>query len=182
MSLPSVSHRPERESLPSRRLNILLVDDDPADLALYVKRLEKEGCNVVACDSHLTALACLESLSLDGVVVHQGRDRFAWRAVVDRAAARPLQRTPVLVLTDHRDMVCQFEAMQLGAVEYVEKPVSGERMVRAFEGSSDRLALLPRHGPERRPDRASAPPGSRLGRTQAGEEPDRTGSQPIASE
>lgn len=143
MSLLSLNERPETRNAPSKQVRVLLVDDDPADLVRYVKMLEREGLSVIACDSHLTALACLEAIWLDGVVVNQGVDRFAWRAVVDRAA-RPGQRTPVLVMTDCRDIVCQLEAIQLGAVGYLEKPLTGQQVMRALERPRG-PCLLPNH-------------------------------------
>jgi FixJ family two-component response regulator len=49
--------------------------------------------------------------------------------VVERALSLD-QRRPVVVLSRCLDMNCYLEAMQLGAVDYLEKPVSPAEMLR----------------------------------------------------
>lgn len=151
--MSSLSLNPSKlRHAPRKQARILLVDDDPGDLACYLRMLESLGSTIIACESYRTALECLESLRLDGVVVNQGADRFAWRPVVD-CAARCGLRVPVLVMTDCRDIVCQLEALQLGAVAYLEKPLNLQQVVEAFErGPASPAALgLPRNGGQRRP-------------------------------
>ena len=43
------------------------------------------------------------------------------------------RRLPVLVLTDSLDMGCYLEAMQLGAADYMEKPVLPSEIARLIE-------------------------------------------------
>ena len=43
------------------------------------------------------------------------------------------RRLPVLVLTECLDMDCYLEAMQLGAVDYVEKPLRPDEVARLVE-------------------------------------------------
>jgi CheY-like chemotaxis protein len=132
--MSSISAGPgiEEQSRLVRRVRILLVDDDPVDLAYYREILGRAGCTVTACDSHLEALLRLEEQPFDMVLVNQGSDRFVWRCVVDSAAG-PEHDTPVVVLTHSRDMVCYFEALNLGAADYLEKPLTGPQLLQAFE-------------------------------------------------
>ena len=43
------------------------------------------------------------------------------------------RRTPVLVITRGRDMHCYLEAMQLGAVDYLEKPIASSELAHVIE-------------------------------------------------
>jgi FixJ family two-component response regulator len=43
------------------------------------------------------------------------------------------RHTPVLVLTRSVDMHCYLEAMQLGAVDYLEKPLPAAEILRIVE-------------------------------------------------
>jgi FixJ family two-component response regulator len=60
---------------------------------------------------------------IDFVIVNQGSPAFEARELVERVLARN-RRTPVVVLTHSLDMGCYLEAMQLGAADYLEKPLS----------------------------------------------------------
>ncbi|HEV2494173.1 MAG TPA: response regulator [Terriglobia bacterium] len=129
--MPSTNSRTEAARPPGRPAQILLMDDDPVDLAHYREILQRAGCWVTSCDSHLKALLCLGEHGFDLVLINQGTDRFAWRCVVDSATEHD-RRAPVVVLTRSRDMVCQFEAMSLGAADYIEKPATEAQMLEAF--------------------------------------------------
>jgi DNA-binding NtrC family response regulator len=65
----------------------------------------------------------LEEEAVDFVFVNQGSTAFEARGVVQRALAHD-RHTPVVVLAQSLDMGCYLEAMQLGAVDYVEKPLA----------------------------------------------------------
>jgi DNA-binding NtrC family response regulator len=129
--MTSTSSRTEALRPARRRAQVLLMDDDPVDLVYYREILQRAGCWVTSCDSHLTALLCLGKQGFDLVLINQGADRFAWRCVVDSATEHD-RRAPVVVLARSRDMVCQFEAISLGAAEYIEKPATEAQMLEAF--------------------------------------------------
>lgn len=132
MSSTSLNPQTEEHSHFVQRLKILLMDDDPVDLARYSEMLRRAGYEVTTCGSHLKALLCLHERLFDLVLVNQGSDRFAWRCVVESATG-PRNRTPVVVLTRCRDMVCYLEAMNLGAADYLEKPLTEAELVCAFQ-------------------------------------------------
>lgn len=121
-----------------RRVKILLVDEDPRDLANYRETLERQECEVGTCSSYGDAIQRLVSEKFDFVVMDQGRDPFEWRAVVEQATGSGC-RTPVLVLARCHDVVRYLEAMQLGAVDYLEKPLSASQLLGVVR------AHLPRH-------------------------------------
>ncbi len=111
---------------------MLLVDDDLHDLNYYCGVLRARGCEVVACASHNEALRYLEVGSFEFVVVSQGSCAFEGRCVLERAIEID-RYTPVLVLTRCLSMNCYLDAMQLGAVDYLEKPVPPERIAWVLE-------------------------------------------------
>ena len=113
---------------------VLVVDDDVNDLRSLRLTLEGQGFEVVACPNYNDGLRCLVTAPCDLVVVNQGTPAFEGRSVLD--LSRKLDpRRAVLVLTRCLDMRCYCEAMQMGALDYLEKPVS----------SSDLLSFVRAH-------------------------------------
>ncbi len=111
---------------------VLLVDEDVGDLQHYSAMLQQLGYEVRTYSTYTEGAGCLDSESFDLVVVSQGSRDFDWRSVVERAIAID-RRTPVLVVTRAVDMGCYLEAMQLGASDYLEKPVVPSEMARLVE-------------------------------------------------
>jgi DNA-binding NtrC family response regulator len=105
----------------------LVVDHDRKDLQDYTWVLRRLGFEVRPFTNYQEAYRCLEVETPDFVFVNQGSAAFEARDVVERALARD-RRTPVVVLAQSLDMSCYLEAMQLGAVDYVEKPLAPSDM------------------------------------------------------
>ena len=111
-----------RETKRSVKGKILLVDEDAGDLKFYRSALEGQGFEVFAYTSYEAGVQCLEMESFDFVLVSQGSHAFEGRKVLDRALQ--LDRRPaVLVVARYVHMPSYLEAMQMGAVDYLEKPV-----------------------------------------------------------
>jgi DNA-binding NtrC family response regulator len=116
---------------PPARRKVLLIDDDMTDLERHFSVLQGEGLEVLSCSSYENGAALVERGDFDLVLVSQGSPAFEGRIVVERAAAVG-RRIPVLVLARCKDMKCYVEAMQLGAADYLEKPVSPMEMKRVI--------------------------------------------------
>ncbi len=116
----------------ARRAKVLLVDEDPRDLNYNRSLLEKQGCDVRTCSSFGDAIHHLASERFDFAVMDQGSDRLECRAAIEHATG-PNRRTGVLVLARCHDMVRYLEAMQLGAVDYLEKPLTAPQWARVVE-------------------------------------------------
>ena len=101
----------------------LIVDQDDQDLQYYTTALLLLGYDVHPVGNYAEAEGCLRRRSFDFVIVNQGSPAFEARVVVERALTQN-RHTPVIVLTRTLNMACYLEAMQLGAVDYVEKPVT----------------------------------------------------------
>jgi DNA-binding NtrC family response regulator len=72
--------------------------------------------------SYTDGAACVEREDFDLIVVSQGSPSFEGRLVLARAIERN-RWAPVLVLTRAIQMPCYIEAMQSGALDYMEKPL-----------------------------------------------------------
>ena len=101
----------------------LLVDADPKDLQYYTALLWHLGYVVRSFASYQEAESCLLCEPIDIVIVNQGSVAFEAHRLLELVLARN-RRTPVVVLTRCLDMGCYLEAMQMGAVDYVEKPLA----------------------------------------------------------
>ncbi len=109
------------------RGKVLLVDDDPEDLQYYELILSACGYEVLPCGSYEKSLPLLAEEPLDCVVVSQGSPAFEGRIVLEHVIGGD-RGLPVLVLARCLHMKSYLDAMQLGAVDYLEKPVSPERI------------------------------------------------------
>ena len=113
------------------KLQFLLVDEDHDDLEYYRALLEEQGYRVCASDSYEGATRSLEDAPFDFILVGQGSSAFEGRRVVERALSLE-QRRPVVILSRCLDMDCYLEAMQLGAADYLEKPVDPAELARVI--------------------------------------------------
>lgn len=132
-------------AFPQRRIafapqsrKILLVDEDARDLKNYQMAFEGQGFEIRTCTSYEAGIRCLETEPFDFVLVSQGTQAFEGRTVLDRAMQLDRHRA-VLVVTRSADIPCYLEAMQMGAIDYLEKPVASSdllRFVRAHVASA----------------------------------------------
>ena len=114
------------------RGNVLVVDEDAADLVYYRTVLQRAGCAVVTCNSYDEALDCLGAERFDLVVLSQGSSAFEGRRVLEKAVAMD-RAGQVLVVAHVLNMSCYLEAMQLGARDYLEEPVPEQDIIRAAD-------------------------------------------------
>jgi two-component system C4-dicarboxylate transport response regulator DctD len=101
---------------------VLVVDEDLDDLLYYSAVLQHHGYEVRSVPSYSDGATCLEREDFDLIIVSQGSPNFEGRHVLARAIEKD-RRTPVLVFTRSVDMPCYMEAIQSGALDYIEKPL-----------------------------------------------------------
>ena len=117
---------------------LLLVDENMDDLLYYTAILQHLGYEVRACGSYTEAANLFARQQFDLVIVSQCCTAFECRSVL-ACAVEAAQQTPVLVLTPAADVNCYIEAMQMGAFDYLEKPLRPSELadlVRTHIGSS----------------------------------------------
>ena len=122
-----------RPEFAARSIKVLLVDEEEGDLRVIRLILEGQGLEVFTCTTFEAGIQCLEREPFDFVVVSQGSQAFEGRRVLDRAMQLD-RRRPVLVLTRCSEMNCYLEAMQMGAIDYLEKPVPPRDLLRFVRG------------------------------------------------
>lgn len=111
----------------NRKPKLLLVDENPQDLHDYTAMLRYLGYEVQPAGSYTGAVEFLEHEAFDLVMVDQGSTEFEGRAVLRRAVEID-RRTPVLVLTGAVNANCCVKALDMGATEYVQKPLTSSEV------------------------------------------------------
>jgi DNA-binding response OmpR family regulator len=111
---------------------ILFVDDDTDELNWFGQILRQEGYDVDAYTSFEDGANCAARGEYDFVLLSQGGPDFEGHCVLERATERD-RHTPVLILARCMEMRCYLEAMQLGALDYLEKPIPAAFLMRTIE-------------------------------------------------
>jgi DNA-binding NtrC family response regulator len=101
---------------------LLVVDEDLEDLLFYSGVLQHQGYEVRSIPSYKEGAAWIEREDFDLILVSQGSTSFEGRSVLARAIEKD-RHAPVVVLSRSVDMPCYLEAMQCGALDYMEKPL-----------------------------------------------------------
>jgi DNA-binding NtrC family response regulator len=145
---------------------ILLVDDDPAILRGVGGILRDEGFDTVAARDTTEAERCLTGPSApDLMLLDLAMPREGGLAFLKRLP-RPLP-APVVVLSGEASPTDAVTAMRLGAVDFIEKPPSPERLVASVRNALA-LARLVEEREELR--QALAAPGNLVGSSTAMDE------------
>lgn len=115
---------------------ILIFDEDIEGLTQCAQPFEAQGFEVHKCLSVETAKRCVEREEFDFALVDQGSPAFEGLRVL-RHIVRYNLRTPFVVVTRRKDLVCYQQALALGAIDYLEKPVPTEEMDRIIHNYLD---------------------------------------------
>jgi len=121
-------------------ISVLLVDDEVAYLEALRRRLALRRMQVAISDSAAEALERLESEPVDVVVVDvkmPGMDGIAATRAIKRA--HPL--VEVILLTGHANLEASMEGMELGAFDYLLKPVAIDELVYKIEDAHRKKTL-----------------------------------------
>jgi two-component system, cell cycle response regulator DivK len=113
---------------------LLLVEDNPVNIQLMCRRLERQGYEVVVAADGETAIALAEDQSLDLVLMDislPGLD--GWQVTqklrkMDRTAA-----VPIIALTAHTSAEDRQHCLDSGCNDYELKPVNFEQLLKKVE-------------------------------------------------
>jgi DNA-binding response OmpR family regulator len=122
----------------SNTWKVLIFDEDIETLARHAEPFEAQGFEVHKCMSIESAMRCIEREEFDIAVVDQGSSAFEGRRII-RHLVRYNSPLPFIVLTRSLDDQCSQQAFELGATEYLEKPVSTAKVnmiIQEFLGKS----------------------------------------------
>ena len=108
--------------------NVLLVDDEAEFVETLVKRLRKRKVNTAAVGSGEEALKILKEMPIDVVVLDvkmPGMDGIETLRKIKKIS--PL--IEVIMLTGHANMEVAIEGMELGAFDYLMKPMDIDELL-----------------------------------------------------
>ena len=117
-------------TVPKPRL--LLIDDDPNTLASLSRAFRLAGYEAAVCDSAVRALELIRAERFDLIfsdVVMPGKDGIALLEDL-KAAGIP---TPVVMISGQANVETAVKATRLGAVDFLEKPLSTEKLLVTIE-------------------------------------------------
>lgn len=123
----------------SAKKTILLVEDDPRLSRSLVEQLEAEGFICVPAYDGEDALRAVQQRTYDLVLLDLGLPKLDGYAVCDRIRQRD-RNTPVIIITAFSDIDSKMNAFDLGADDYLVKPVHFQEVlakVRVFMKRSE---------------------------------------------
>lgn len=100
---------------------VLLVGDPSGESPIYAGMIAALGYSVVMCNSYEEGARRIGTEDFDFVIVGQGGPAFEGRCVLERATELHRQ-IPILVVARSLNLHNYLEAMDLGAVDYLERP------------------------------------------------------------
>jgi len=136
---------------------VLLVDDETEFRETLMKRLRKRNLLITGASSGEEALAVLERTPVDVVVLDvrmPGMDGIETL----RAIKKQCPLVEVIMLTGHASLEVAIQGMELGAFDYLMKPMDIDELVYKLEDAYKRKSLQERkirllEGLEKQPDR-----------------------------
>ena len=116
----------------SSNRKILIFDEDIETLFRHAEPFEARGFEVHKCMSIESAMRCIEREEFDLAIVDQGSPAFEGRRVI-RHLVRYNFPMPLIVSARPSDEECRQQAFELGATEYIEKPISPAKINRIIQ-------------------------------------------------
>ena len=113
---------------------ILIVDDEAATLASLSRAFRLAGYEAVVCDNAARAVSLLRQEQFDLVfsdVVMPGKDGLAMLAELRDIGLQ----TPVVMISGQATIDMAVRATRLGAVDFLEKPVSADKLMLTVENA-----------------------------------------------
>lgn len=123
-------------------LRVLLVDDDEALVRIHALVLRQHGYEVETAADGTTALLAARRARFDLVVSDIQMRRMDGLELVATLRGDGLD-VPVVLMTGHPDVETAIQAIDLGVVRYLPKPVDGPRLLHAV-GEGLRAHILDR--------------------------------------
>ena len=108
--------------------HVYVIDDDPAMRDSLDFLLGSAGFNVRLFDSAQTFLDELANLDVGCVVTDVRMPGIDGMELLRRLSSGS-RKLPIIVMTGHGDVPLAVEAMKLGALDFLEKPFEGDRLI-----------------------------------------------------
>jgi DNA-binding NtrC family response regulator len=120
---------------------VLLVDDEEEFIEMLAKRMKARGIRVETAESGEVAIEKVRAGDFDAIVLDlampglDGMETFQEISKINP----DLQ---VIFLTGHGTIQTAFQAMKLGAADFLEKPASFQELLEKIKTASHKKALL----------------------------------------
>jgi two-component system response regulator RegA len=114
----------------------LIIDDDPSFNAILVRTLERRGFPARGALDAASALAAAQEMQAGRVVLDLNLNGSSGLALIPQLLAiNPDCR--IVVLTGYASITTAVDAVKLGAVQYLAKPVEVEAILSALDADDD---------------------------------------------
>jgi two-component system, NtrC family, nitrogen regulation response regulator NtrX len=116
----------------SPKPNLLLIDDDPNTLASLSRAFRLAGYDATVCDNAARALELIRAERFDVIfsdVVMPGKDGISLLEDLKAAGVT----TPVVMISGQASVETAVKATRLGAMDFLEKPLSTEKLLVTIE-------------------------------------------------
>ncbi|MFC1669493.1 response regulator [Spirochaetota bacterium] len=121
-------------------IKILLIDDEESIVNVLSLSLRSDGYDVVTAYNGEESLGVFEKESPDIVITDlkmPGMNGFE----VLKKMKELNQQVEVIVITGHGDMDSAIEALQIGASDFINKPVRGDALTIALDRAKDKILI-----------------------------------------
>ncbi len=117
-----------------RKAHLLIVDDDPNTLASLSRAFRLAGHEATVCDNAARAIELLRTESFDVIlsdVVMPGRSGLELLEDLKKAGVK----TPIVLISGQANIEMAVKATKLGALDFLEKPLSTEKLLVTVENA-----------------------------------------------
>lgn len=137
---------------------ILIVDDEPQNIAILVKLLQEKGYDVRASRDAHHALQTLEITSVDLILLDIRMPKMSGFEFCDMLKRTPrTAEIPVIFLTALSEVTEKVRGLELGAVDYITKPFNLDevlaRVTRQLKLKAEYQTGADGNGPSSRPEK-----------------------------
>ncbi len=122
------------------RNTILVIDDEPAILKVMEANLRKEGYSVSTAENGFIALEKLKNEPYDTVIVDYLMPELTGLDVLSEINRLGID-VPVILVTAHGSIEQAVQAMQMGAVNYLTKPVNYDELLTVVQHAVEQQTL-----------------------------------------
>ncbi len=120
---------------------ILIIDDDPAQHMILQTQLEEAGYEVLHAHNGIAALKLMDRTLPDMILLDINMPGISGFDTLKAIRGRETtQDTPVLFLTSMRDKPNRIQGLELGADDYLVKPVDGDELLARIRAILRRLS------------------------------------------
>src|SRR5437773_153129 len=116
------------------KASLLIIDDDANTLASLARAFRLAGHEATVCDNPLKALEMARSEKFDLIFSDVVMPQMDGLALLERMRAEGV-KTPVVMMSGQAHIEMAVRATRLGALDFLEKPLSTEKLLLTVENA-----------------------------------------------